>query len=105
VVCTVPAGRGRLEKRIRCEADGRLAVEWRWDPDAAEPGDLFATEISLAGPARLDCTPAADEWRFPIETLAKSERGLDRTRQGESVTLRWPVELGSAAVMLTPAAR
>jgi hypothetical protein len=98
VVCTVPEGRGRLEKRIRCEADGRLA-------EAAEPGDLFATEISLAGPVRLDCTPAPDEWRFPIETLAKSERGLDRTRQGESVTLRWPVELGSAAVVLTPAAR
>jgi alpha-amylase len=105
VVCTAPAGRGRLEKRIRCEADGRLAVAWRWDPEAAEPGDLFATEISLAGPVRLDCTPAADEWRFAIETLAKSERGLDRTRQGESVTLRWPVELGRAAVVLTPAAR
>jgi hypothetical protein len=105
VLCTVRDGRGRLEKRIRCEADGRLTVEWRWDPEAAEPGDLFATEISLAGPARLDCTPVADEWRFAIETVAKSERGLDRTRQGESVTLRWPVELGRAAVVLTPAAR
>ena len=30
--------------------------------------------------------------------MAKSERGLDRTRQGESVTLRWPVELGAASV-------
>jgi hypothetical protein len=105
VLCTVPEGRGRFEKRIRCEADGRLRVEWRWDPEAAEPGDLFATELSLAGPVRLDCAPAADEWRFEIETLAKSERGLDRTRQGESVTLRWPVELGSAAAVLTPAGR
>jgi hypothetical protein len=105
VVCTVPEGRGRLEKRIRCEADGRLSVAWRWDPTAAEPGDLFATESSLAGPVRLDCSPAADEWRFVIETVAKSERGFDRTRQGDSVTLRWPVELGSAAVMVTPAGR
>ena len=103
VVCTVPDGRERLEKRIRIDAAGRIVVRWRWDPSAAESGDLFATELSLAGPVRLACTPAADEWRFDIETLAKSERGLDRTRQGESVTLRWPVELGGAAVELEPA--
>ena len=102
MVCTVPDGRERLEKRIRIDAAGRIAVRWRWDPSAAESGDLFATELSLAGPVRLACTPAADEWRFDIETLAKSERGLDRTRQGESVTLRWPVELGGAAVELEP---
>jgi alpha-amylase len=104
VVCTAPDGRGRLEKRIRFEADGRIAVSWRWNPSAAEAGDLFAAELSLAGPVRLACTPAADEWRFVIETVAKSERGLDRTRQGESVTLRWPVELGAATVELQPIA-
>jgi hypothetical protein len=53
---------------------------------------------------RLTATPAPEEWRFDIETVAKSERGLDRTRQGENVTLRWPVELGGAAVELTPGA-
>jgi alpha-amylase len=103
VLCTVPDGRSRLEKRIRLDADGRMGVSWRWDPDAAEPGDVFATELSLAGPVRLECSPAAEEWRFEIATVAKSERGLDRTRQGESVTLRWPVELGAAAVDLRPA--
>jgi 4-alpha-glucanotransferase len=103
VVCSETDGRARLEKRIRCEADGRLTVRWAWDPAAAEPRDVFATELSLAAPMRLGCTPAADEWRFPIETVAKSERGLDRTRQGESVTLRWPVELGGAQVELAPA--
>jgi 4-alpha-glucanotransferase len=105
VVCTVPDGRSRLEKRIRLDADGRMGVSWRWDPEAAEPGDVFATELSLAGPVRIECSPAAEEWRFEIETVAKSERGLDRTRQGESVTLRWPVELGAAAVELLPGAR
>jgi hypothetical protein len=100
VVCTVPDGRSRLEKRIRFEPDGRIGVRWRWDPAAAEPGDRFATELSLAAPVTLECRPGADEWRFEIETVAKSERGLDRTRQGESVTLRWPVELGTAAVEL-----
>jgi 4-alpha-glucanotransferase len=103
IVCTVPEGRNRLEKRLRCDAEGNLAVSWRWDPSAAEPGDLFATELSLAGPVTLAATPMADEWRFEIETVAKSERGLDRTRQGESLTLRWPVELAGASVELRPA--
>jgi alpha-amylase len=103
VMCSVPSGRARLEKRLWCDAEGNLAVAWRWDPSAAEPGDLFATELSLAGSVTLTATPAAGEWRFEIETIAKSERGLDRTRQGESVTLRWPVELGEASVELRPA--
>lgn len=102
VVCAVADGRARLEKRIRCDADGRISVQWVWDPTAAEPGDRFATELSLGGPVRLIPSPAAEEWRFDIETVAKSERGLDRTRQGENVTLRWPVELGAARVDLLP---
>jgi hypothetical protein len=103
IVCTLPDGRSRLEKRLWCDAEGHLAVSWRWDSAAAEPGDLFATELSVAGPVALVAAPAADEWRFEIETVAKSERGLDRTRQGESITLRWPVELAAASVELRPA--
>ena len=53
-------------------------------------------------PLALTCTPAAEEWRFDIETVAKSERGFDRTRQGESVTLHWPVAAGAAALVLRP---
>jgi len=55
--------------------------------------------------ALLVTEPAADIWTFPIETVAKSERGLDRTRQGESFTLRWPVEIGTATIEIpaTPA--
>ena len=68
--------------------------------DFAAPDDLFAVELSLFGLLRPEPEPAAEWWRFPIETVAKSERGLDRTRQGESITLRWPVRLGSASVTL-----
>ena len=103
IVCLTGEGRTRLEKRLRFEADGRLTIGWRWDPAAGEAGDQFATELSLAAPVRLECTPAADEWRYVIETVAKSERGLDRTRQGDAVVLRWPVERGGASVVLTPA--
>ena len=79
-------------------------MRWTWDPAAAEPGDRFATELSLAGPVSgFAATPPAEEWRFDIETVAKSERGFDRTRQGENVTLRWPVELGAAQWSSGPA--
>jgi 4-alpha-glucanotransferase len=89
-----------LEKRLRFDEDGGLGVGYRWDPSVGQGGDFFAPELSLFAPLKLRTEPAAEVWSFPIETVAKSERGLDRTRQGESLTLRWPVHLGQAAVEL-----
>ncbi len=102
VLCTLGEEPARIIKRILVQQDGALQVSYRWDPAAAESSDLFAPELSLFAPLSLSCTPSAEEWRFPIETVAKSERGLDRTRQGESVTLRWPVSTGEAAVRMSP---
>jgi hypothetical protein len=82
-------------------ADGRLRVRYRWDPSVGQADDLFATELSLFAPLDLRPEPAADVWAFPIETVAKSERGLDRTRQGDSVTLRWPAHLGKASIEIS----
>ncbi len=90
-----------LEKRIRIAEDGALTVSYRWSPDALPPGSRFAPEISLAGPLDVGTEPHADLWRFPIETVAKSERGLERTVQGESVTPLWPAAAGSARVQLS----
>jgi 4-alpha-glucanotransferase len=92
--------RDRLAKLIRFGGDGEVTVRYAWDSSAA-PDDVFSTELSLAGPLEPVATPAAEVWRFPIETVAKSERGLDRTRQGESLTLRWPARLGEATVVLS----
>jgi alpha-amylase len=94
--------RHRLGKRLRFEPDGSVVASYEWGADAGAPGDFFAVELSLFRPLRIASTPAADTWVHPVETVAKSERGLDRTLQGESVTLRWPVELGAASVRLTP---
>ena len=102
VVCRVPEGRARLEKRLAFTPEGRLTVRWNWNPEAADPGDVFTTELSLGGPLTLTPRPDAATWRFEIETVAKSERGLDRTRQGEAVLLRWPVELGAAELAIEP---
>ena len=102
IACATGEGRDRLAKLFRFESDGTVAVRYAWDAGAWAPDDQLATEISLAGPLEVSAEPAADSWRFPIETIAKSERGLDRTRQGESLTLRWPARLGEASVVLTP---
>jgi 4-alpha-glucanotransferase len=89
-----------LTKRIRFAPDGALTVSYSWASSVGQPQDRFSTELSLFAPLALRAEPAAETWAFSIETVAKSERGLDRTRQGESVTLRWPVDLGAAAVEL-----
>jgi 4-alpha-glucanotransferase len=89
-----------LTKQIRFAPDGSLTVSYSWASSVGQPQDRFSTELSLFAPLALRTEPAAETWTFSIETVAKSERGLDRTRQGESVTFRWPVDLGTAAVEL-----
>ena len=98
------AGDKTLEKRFEFGANGTLKVGYRWDGSIGPPEDLFAPELSIFGPLDLRPEPEAEIWTFPIETVAKSERGLDRTRQGESVTLRWPVRIGAALVEIGPGA-
>jgi 4-alpha-glucanotransferase len=108
IACSFPNPSGSsdaLTKRFRFAADGGFTISYRWDPSIGHAEDLFAPELSLFAPLELRAESAADVWTFPIETVAKSERGLDRTRQGESVTLRWPLKLGEAAVEVQPANR
>jgi hypothetical protein len=101
VVCSFHAQPG-LEKRVEFTADGAISVSFKWDPSDGHPDDLFTTELSLFAPLEVRADPAAEQWSFPIETVAKSERGLDRTRQGDSITLRWPLSLGEARLQMAP---
>ncbi|HJR16077.1 MAG TPA: alpha-amylase/4-alpha-glucanotransferase domain-containing protein, partial [Gemmatimonadales bacterium] len=108
VVCSFLGGASgivALEKLIAFASDGCITVRYTWDASAGQEDDFFTTELSLFAPLELRPEPSADVWTFSIETVAKSERGLDHTRQGDSVTLRWPVRLGEAVVELVPANR
>jgi alpha-amylase/4-alpha-glucanotransferase-like protein len=108
IVCTfggIEGAKPSLVKRYRFAADGGLTVGYRWDRTLGEPADLFATELSLSTRVAARSDPPAELWSFPIETVAKSERGLDRTRQGESITFRWRLEVGEATVELIPLRR
>lgn len=44
--------------------------------------------------ARLEWDEPAELWRFPAETLSPAPGGADRTFQGSTLLLRWPLALG-----------
>jgi alpha-amylase len=101
IACTAGGDGVRLSKLIRLEAGGDLSVRYAWDPGMTSD-EVFSTELSVAGPLTIDA-PDGEIWQYPIETIAKSERGLDRTRQGESLTVRWPARRGEASLVVRPA--
>ncbi len=96
VVLTDPSD-PRYRKTYVFTPAGLDAVEFVWSPQ--ESADLgFTTEVSHQGPLALVPTLGAEVWSYPIESVAKSERGLERTAQGTATLLRWPASLGVARV-------
>jgi 4-alpha-glucanotransferase len=89
-------------KSLRFAPDGAVEVRYRWDPVRA-PAGFFVSELSLGHPAVVTAKPDSAPLVYPIETVAKSERGFDRTRQGECHTFCWPASEGQAALRLSPA--
>jgi alpha-amylase len=53
----------------------------------AQGNDYIGVEVESA------VSPAADAWWAPIETISNSEDGFERTYQGLSLLLSWPVAL------------
>ena len=90
-----------LTKTLRVSPDGGVIVEYQWDPTWVPEG-CFVSEISLGHPASVRSEPASRQIAYSIETLAKSERGFDRTRQGECLTFAWPAREGRASLRLAP---
>ena len=96
IVCT---GDG-VTKRVRFAEDASITVSWSWDPAAFAATSRFTSECSFFRPLEIEAVPAATKWVAPVETVAKSEKGLDRTVQGESVTLLWNAAVGSAKLVV-----
>ena len=88
-----------LEKVLRFTAS-ELTAWYRWDPRRFPNDATFAPELSLAAETGLVCKPDTEVWRYPVVTVAKSERGLDEVVQGVALTPRWPAHLGSAELQL-----
>lgn len=102
VQLALAAADGSLRKSLEFTIDGGVTARYEWHAPAGT-ADTFAVELSLFRPLVITTNPAAEQWRHPVETVSKSERGLDRTVQGESVTLRWPASLGRASITLARA--
>ncbi|NOT07667.1 MAG: DUF1925 domain-containing protein [Gemmatimonadales bacterium] len=84
-----------LEKEIRVHADGRLTVRYTWEVRPEWPeGAVFSTELSLSRPLAVDVANAI-VIGYPVETLSKSERGFDRTVQGQAILVCWPAPAGT----------
>ncbi len=92
-----------LRKVVRVLDAGRsIECRWTWSPTTIGGDGWFSSELSHSGDLVMDA-PGADAWTYPIETVAKSEKGFDRTVQGTAVVLRWPVAAGSASVRISRA--
>ena len=89
-----------IEKRLRFDETGAIDVSWRWDTASFAEGNLLATEISLFRPLAIETTSSSHRWTAPVETVAKSEKGLDRTVQGNSVTVLWNASSGAAELRI-----
>ncbi|HTO74019.1 MAG TPA: alpha-amylase/4-alpha-glucanotransferase domain-containing protein, partial [Gemmatimonadales bacterium] len=100
VVSAARSGAPCFQKRIVVSVSGGLKVDYQWDPAAFPAGSWFAPELSIAAALAVACEPAGEFWSYDITTVAKSERGLDHTLQGRSLTPRWPISAGSAMLAL-----
>jgi hypothetical protein len=90
-----------LGKRYRFPSAGSILIEYRWDVAALEGGGgWFAPELSLAHPVAIRCVPDAELWEYDLVTVSKSERGLEQTVQGRSITARWPIAAGEGRIEL-----
>jgi hypothetical protein len=101
ILVTLHAPDNSYAKVLTFFPDGSVRAKFSWDPSAFPERALFSTELSLSRPSTLRTEPKADVWQHPIETVAKSERGLDRTLQGTCYLVRWPIGAGSGEVELS----
>lgn len=90
----------RVEKTISIREDGRVSIAWSWAPESFPADAVFAPELSLGAPVRLSFEADPETWRYPIVTVSKCPDGFEEIEQGESVTPRWPVGSGRAALVI-----
>jgi len=102
---SVEAGVTVFEKRYHFISGGVLVAEFTWNSAALGGRGLFAPEVSYSGPMEITCTPATPVWAYDIATVAKSEKEIETTVQGRSVTPLWPVTVGEARIEIRTSGR
>jgi Domain of unknown function (DUF1926) len=105
VVVTMRASDGSFEKTVSFSPEGHVRARFVWKPALFPSLSWFTTELSLDREHTVTGSSGAEVWSHPIETVSKSERGLDHTRQGVAYLVRWPVSQGSGEVEIPLAHR
>jgi alpha-amylase len=95
-------GHRNLLKEIAVGPDGRVRVRYRLALEGPIAEGRFAPELSFGTPLEVRLDPEVAPWQFPIETVAKSERGLEKTLQGMSFTPVWPVGTDGCSIEILP---
>jgi alpha-amylase len=96
VVFHSPDDTPSLAKEIQVSAVGVIGATYRWEISG---GGWFTAELTLSGEIAME-HDAEEVWTAPVETVSKSERGMELTRQGDAVLLRWPLSRGAGSVRL-----
>jgi alpha-amylase len=91
---------GTLTKTLTVYRDGKVHASFEWARHMAPHGSWFTTELSLDREHPVTPSAGAEVWSYDIETIAKSERGLDRTKQGVSYLIRFPIGAGAGTVVV-----
>ncbi|HET9201202.1 MAG TPA: alpha-amylase/4-alpha-glucanotransferase domain-containing protein [Dehalococcoidia bacterium] len=60
-------------------------------------GKLSASSATLGLTLGMESNPAATLWSVPIEAASASEKGFERTYQGQCLYLQWPLALATGA--------
>ena len=94
-----------LSSVVSVHRNGALTFSFTWMSTGLPIDAQCAVELSLAPRVEVEakCEEARVIWRAPVESIAKSERGLERTVQGQSVLFLIPVAMQRARVTLVPA--
>ncbi len=102
---SVEGGITVFEKCYHFISGGQLVAEFRWNAAALGGRGIFAPEVSYSGPMEITCSPAAPVWSSDIVTVAKSEKEIETTVQGRTVTPLWPVTVGEARIEIRTSGR
>ncbi|MGQ0765563.1 MAG: alpha-amylase/4-alpha-glucanotransferase domain-containing protein [Gemmatimonadota bacterium] len=92
---------GVLDKELTFFRDGRVRATFRWRLGSAPPGCWLTSELSLNRNHEVVASSGATIWTHEIETIARSERGFDRTLQGVSCLVRFPFAAGTGWVEIS----
>ena len=85
-------------------SDGVVDGTWEWDGAQFADGDRLALELSFGTLMQVDSASALAMRRYAIETHAKSERGMETVRQGESVTALFDATAGKGEARISAGA-